>query len=292
MNGFLKRFKSDIRSIGLLGTAVFVALALLSYNPKDPSFNSMGQQGLNTLNYCGLIGSFLADLLYQIMGLPAWLMIAGLFQASILSFKGKGVEFKNLKIIWMALLICSLSALASIYWPDVKVFENQIYLGGLLGLGLATGLIKILNSVGAQVLLWAMTAMMSVFCFEFSVNDIVMDVADFLRDRLDRFQRSQAFKNFKWPEINFAQLPSIPKKKKSEEPTTETLLVEKKNLIPAPQLKLSVQEDVAGDIEELEVVKEDEPNEGADEEVTVSAYEPPARRKVTMPSKTPRRVAN
>ena len=293
MNGFLKRFKSDIRSIGLFGTAVFVALALLSYNPKDPSFNSMGQQGLHTLNYCGLIGSFLADLIYQIMGLPAWLMIAGLFQASVLSFKGKGVEFKNLKVIWMALLICSLSALASVYWPDVKVFEHQIYLGGLLGLGLATGLVKILNSVGAQVLLWAMTAMMSVFCFEFSINDIVMDVADFFRDRIDHFQRSPAFKNFKWPEFSFADLPAIPKKKKAEAPNTETLLVEKRNLIPAPQLKLSVQEDIAGDIEELEAVEDvAATQEGSDEEVAVSPYEPPARRKVTMPSKTPRRVAN
>lgn len=293
MNGFLKRFKSDIRSIGLFGTAVFVALALLSYNPKDPSFNSMGQQGLKTLNYCGLIGSFMADLIYQLMGLPAWLMIAGLFQAALLSFKGKGVEFKNLKVIWMALLICSLSALISIYWPEGKVFEHQIYLGGLLGLGLASGLIKILNSVGAQVLLWALTVMMSVFCFEFSINDIVMDLADLVTDRFDNLNRAKFFKGFKWPEFKFTELPVVSKRKRTETPSTETLIVEKKDLIPAPQLNLLVEEDIAGNVDELEPLESSSgaPVDG-DEEVTVSAYEPPARRKVTMPNKTPRKVAN
>ena len=129
----LKRFKSDIRSIGLTGLAVFIGLALISYNPKDPSFNSLGQQGLKTLNYCGILGSFMADIIYQVMGLPAWLMVAGLVQASIQSFKGGALELKNLRVIWLSLLICSLSALASIYWPQTKVFNNQIYLGGLLG---------------------------------------------------------------------------------------------------------------------------------------------------------------
>ena len=284
MNGFLKRFKSDIRSIGLFGTAVFIGLALLSYNPKDPSFNSMGQQGLKTLNYCGILGSFLADMIYQVMGLPAWLMVAGLFQGAIFSFRGQSVDFKNLKVIWMGLLICSLSALASIYWPESKVFEHQIYLGGLLGLGLATGLVKILNSVGTQILLWALTAMMSVFCFEYSINDIVMDSAEYLKSKLEGFQKAKAFKNLKWPELNFTEL-----KPKAKKQSTETLLVEKKDLIPAPQLNLSVQEDVAGDVEELEVISDEA---AVDEVVTVSAYEPPARRKVTMPNKSPRRVAN
>jgi S-DNA-T family DNA segregation ATPase FtsK/SpoIIIE len=294
----LKRFKSDIRSIGLIALAIFIGLSLLSYNPKDPSFNSLGQQGLKTLNYCGLLGSFLADIIYQLMGLPAWLMVAGLFQASFLSFKGEKLELKNLRIIWMCLLICSLSALASIYWPDTKVFEKQIYLGGLLGIGLASSLVKILNSAGAQILLWSLATTMAVFCFEFSINDVVMEVTDFLKYQVEKIQRSKAFKNFKWPEFNFEE--KSPKLKKEKEAvSTETLLVETKKVIPAPQLNLSLEEEAAGDVKELELLEDDDSkplassdgNE-ADEDVEVSAYEPPARRKVTMQTKTPRKVAN
>jgi DNA segregation ATPase FtsK/SpoIIIE, S-DNA-T family len=284
MNIFFKKFKSDIRSIGFLGLALFIGLALISYNPKDPSFNSLGQQGLKTLNYCGLLGSFLADIIYQAMGLPAWLMVAGLFQAAVLSFKGETVELRNVRILWVALLICSLSALVSIYWSDVKVFEHQIYLGGLLGLGLATGLVKVLNSVGTQVLLWAMTSMLIVFCFEVSINDIVMGAMGFIQDKYDDFKKSDFIKELKKP-----------KPKKKETKSTETILVEKKNLIPEPQLSLAVQEEVEdsahGDITELEMLNAEPPDE-SDEEVAVSAYEPPARRKVTMPTKTPRKVAN
>jgi S-DNA-T family DNA segregation ATPase FtsK/SpoIIIE len=282
MNIFFKRFKSDIRSIGFLGLALFVGLALISYNPKDPSFNSLGQ-GLKTLNYCGILGSFLADLIYQLLGLPAWLMVAGLFQAAILSFKGEAVEIRNVRILWMALLICSLSALMSIYWSDVKVFEQQIFLGGLLGLGLATGLIKVLNSVGTQVLLWAMTAMLVVFCFEVSINEIVSKIADYIKYRLESLQKSDFIRNLK-----------IPKKAK-EARSTETILVEKKKITPEPKLNLAIQEDekdeVAGDVTELEAIGADDENE-AEDDVSVSPYEPPARRKVTMPTKTPRKVAN
>lgn len=292
MNIFFKRFKSDIRSIGFLGLALFIGLALISYNPKDPSFNSLGQ-GLKTLNYCGILGSFMADIIYQLLGLPAWLMVAGLFQAAILSFKGEAVEIRNVRILWMALLICSLSALMSIYWSDVKVFEQQIYLGGLLGLGLATGLIKILNSVGTQILLWSMTAMLIVFCFEVSVNEIVMNLAEFIKYRFEKLQKSDFIRNIKMP---------AKAKPAKEAKNTETILVESKKVIPQPKLNLSVEEDdeeIAGDVEELEAIDADDSDEEENEEakeqdsdVAVSAYEPPARRKVTLQTKTPRRVAN
>lgn len=296
MNGFLKKFKSDIRSIGLFGVAVFIGLALISYNPRDPSFNSLGQQGLHTLNYCGILGSFIADLIYQLMGLPAWLMVAGLFQAAFLSFKGESLELKNVRIIWMSLLICSLAALASIYWPDTKVFENQIYLGGLVGLGLASGLVKILNSVGAQILLWSMATLMAVFCFEFSINDVVMKVTEYIQDQFEKMQKSKFVKNFKWPELKFDDLKPI--KENKSVISTETLLVESKKAIPEPKLTLTVEEDPVGDVKELQVIVDEEELEASvaasedEEDVQVSAYEPPARRKVTIQTKTPRKVAN
>lgn len=291
MNVFFKRFKSDIKSIGFLGLALFIGLALLSYNPKDPSFNSVGQ-GLKTLNYCGILGSFMADLIYQSMGLPSWLMVAGLFQAAVLSFKGESVELRNIRILWTALLICSLSALVSIYWPDVKIFEKQIYLGGLLGVGLSTGLMRVLNSVGTQILLWSLSALLVVFCFEISINDIVMGVVEKVQELYAQFLKSDFVKNLKAP-----KKPKASKAEKARENQTETLLVESKKLVPEPQLNLSVEEEAVGDVKELELLPDSEKDEAVeadegDESVEVSAYEPPARRKVTMPTQAPRRVAN
>lgn len=281
MDIFFKRFKSDIRSIGFFGAALFIGLALLSYNPRDPSFNSLGK-GLNTLNYCGILGSFLADLIYQLMGLPAWLMVAGLLQAAYLSFKGQMVELKNIRILWMALLICSLSALATIYWPQTKIFENQIYLGGLLGLGLATGLVKLLNSVGTQILLWAVTAMLAVFCFEVSINEVVSNLIEFAKEQMKKMKKINLSAKLKLPEIK--KVRAVSEKAEAEE------------AIAKINIATTESEEVAGDVKELEFVNESETEAdkpaAQEENVEVSAYEPPARRKVTLTAKTPRKVAN
>ncbi len=287
MNAFFKKFRNDVKAIGFLGLGLFLALALASYNSKDPSFNSIGH-GFKTLNYCGILGSFLADLIFQLMGLPAWMMVAGLFQAALLSFRGQQVELKNIRIVWMVLLICGLSALATIYWPVTKIFENQIYLGGLIGVGLSTALVRVLNSVGAQVLLWAMCSMLIVFCFEISLREIVMRFVDFFQDRLEQAQKSQLLKNWKWPDLKKEKVPGtftplkVPGTFKKE-PISEQAPVE---------MKIAVQQALIPR-DEGENQDEDQVDEGVDETVAVSPYEPPARRKVVMPTtKMPRRVEN
>jgi len=296
VNLFFKRFKSDVKSITYLGLAIFIGLSLLSYNPKDPSFNSASLSGLKTLNYCGILGSFLADLVYQLMGLPAWLMVAGLFQVALnslrgLSYKAEATDLRNIRLVWIALLVCCLSALMSIYWPQVKVFEKQIYLGGLLGLGLSMGLTKALNSVGAQVLLWAMTSLLIVFCFEVSLNEIVRNGVGFLKTQAEKIsgkisgkiQKSDFFKKIKFPEIKKKLKLAVAK-------STETLLVESKNLIPEPKLKLYVDEST--ETESLASETENFPSEASEGDVAVSAYEPPAHRKINKPNTAPRKVAN
>lgn len=300
MSAFIKKFKSDVKAIGFLSLGLFVALALVSYNPKDPSFNSIGH-GFKTMNYCGLLGSFLADLVYQLIGLSAWLAVAGLFQVSILSFKGAPTELKNMRIVWLAILICGLSALTAIYWPHTKIFENQIYPSGLLGLGLASGLVKILNEIGAQIILWALSSVMVVFCFEISLREMVMNLYDFLADTLERSYKSDFFKNWKWPEIK----KSIENKNLLKKAEAKPLLnsvdkpVEISRNSSEQQLlqKSTIKEELIEETTSSEAFSEDEGAAdnsvlSANNEVAVSAYEPPARRKVVMPTKSPRRVEN
>ncbi len=300
MSAFIKKFKSDVKAIGFLSLGLFVALALVSYNPKDPSFNSIGH-GFKTMNYCGLLGSFLADLVYQLIGLSAWLAVAGLFQVSILSFKGAPTELKNMRIVWLAILICGLSALTAIYWPHTKIFENQIYPSGLLGLGLASGLVKILNEIGAQIILWALSSVMVVFCFEISLREMVMNLYDFLADSVERSYKSDFFKNWKWPEIK----KSIENKNLLKKAEAKPLLnsvdkpVEISRNSSEQQLlqKSTIKEELIEETTSSEASSEDEGAAdnsvlSANNEVAVSAYEPPARRKVVMPTKSPRRVEN
>lgn len=306
MNTFFKRFQQDVRAIGFLGTGLFFALALASYNTKDPSFNSMGQ-GLHTLNYCGIVGSFLADAVYQIFGLTAWFAVAGLFHASFQSFKGEKIILKDLRHVLGFFLILFSAALISIYTKESKIFENQIYPGGLIGLGLATGFVKILNSVGAQVLLWTLTLVLFVFYFEYSLQDAlegpVHKMQRLILKTMDRLKEGGFFKGWSWSEIkekvSTARTKSVEAAESKKSSISNNLVVQPK--APTRVEKTEEQNtEPEHDVNELEFADDDqsveteEPIEDFPMQpgVQLSTYESPVRKKSNPPVKTPRRVEN
>ncbi|MBK9324700.1 MAG: DNA translocase FtsK 4TM domain-containing protein [Bdellovibrionaceae bacterium] len=180
MNLILKKFRHDIFAISFLGLACFFALALASFNPIDPSLNSLGQ-GLRASNHCGLVGSFLADLLYQFFGVTAWLIVAGFLKVAYAGFRREELDLKNIRFIWGLLLVINLSSILSLYLPEKRVFANQIYLGGLLGLGVSQALLRAFNYVGVQVVLWSLSAVLVVFYSERTVKELFGWPRDILR---------------------------------------------------------------------------------------------------------------
>ena len=283
-----------MRAIGLLGIGLFLALALVSYNPQDPSFNSIGQ-GLKTLNYCGLIGSFLADLIYQIFGLTAWIAVSLLFYIAYNSFKAEKTHLKDIRHLLGFILISMVAALVTIYLPHTKLFNEQIYPGGLLGLGLSIGLIKIFNTIGAQIILWTASLVLFVFCFEYSLQEALESPLEKLQDRMSSLfektnKKSKDEKSFWTNLITGWTFPKFkePKNENSEMKIKSTHSEQKKEIKNLPNeivlidpIESKVMADVSSEIDT-----------DVDENVEVSEYEQPPRRKVIIPVKTPRRVEN
>ncbi len=173
MHQLLDKRKQDIIGIVFLSSGLFLAIALFTFNPSDPSLNSVGK-GLLVTNYCGYAGSFLSDALYQILGLSAWLFVGGFFWGAILNFRGKSPTIKNLRFIWSSILLLTVVTLLSAYFPDVKIFRGQISIGGLLGLGFYKTLTYTFNKVGAQIILWAAVAMLTIFYSEKTVQELIV----------------------------------------------------------------------------------------------------------------------
>ncbi len=299
MNSFLKRFQHDVRAIGLLGLGLFLALALVSYNPQDPSLNSLGQ-GLKTLNYCGIIGSFLADLIYQAFGLTAWLAIATLFYVAFNSFKAEKTHLKDVRHLLGFILVVFVAALTTIYFPDTKLFDDQIYPGGLLGLGLSMGFVKIFNSIGAQIILWTGSLVLFVFCFEYSLQEALESPLENLQDKFAGFFETKGKgKNAEtwWMRMTagwtFNPLKKNEDDKKGEnkkERPTEMKIGSSQSAVKAQEF---IEEDDITETNEEETELDSVlAQDVSDDDVEVSMYEPPARRKVIMPVKTPRRVEN
>lgn len=291
MNQFLKKFRQDVIAISFLGIGLFLALALVSYNPYDPSMNSIGQ-GLKASNYCGIVGSFLADMLYQFFGLAAWVVVGSCLKMAYASFKGESLNLKNIRFVWALLLIVNIAALLSLYLPNTKIFHEQIYLGGLLGLGVSQALIRAFNSIGVQVILLSLMAVLVVFYFEKSLQELTEAPRGFLAmlkkkkvgDKIAAFFAGMFVKDTKKPKAL---------KVKEEKPKTVFPLSDKKFV------GKDEEEEKEDDEDDLDAaLAADEADDESDEEVEeedeeeVPAVKLAQKRKVVMKAKPPRRIEN
>lgn len=171
MNGFFKKFKRDVAGVIWLAAALFLSLALFSFRPTDPSFNSTGIN-LTGHNYCGYMGSFLADILFQIWGLSAWLLVFSSFRFCLRTFRGVAEAWLGPRLIWGALLMTTSSSLLSLYLPGKKLFGQHIAVGGLVGTVVSNGLVSAFNFLGVSIILWSVALLLLVFYTERSLPEL------------------------------------------------------------------------------------------------------------------------
>lgn len=288
MNQFLKKFRQDVSAISFLGLGLFFALALISYNPFDPSMNSIGQ-GLKATNYCGIVGSFLADILYQFLGLAAWVIVGSMFKISYAAFRGEPLNLKNIRFVWALLLIVNTAALLSLYLPTMKLFRDQIYLGGLLGLGVSQALMRAFNSIGVQVILLSFMAVLIVFYFEKSIEEMT----EAPRRLIGVIRKKKVLDKI----ATFFAGMFISKKNQSKAGKKALQKEDKpKSAFPLMNKKFIEKEDDDDEIdhqfgEQMELESSEEDKE-EDDDQEVPAVRLAQKRKVVMRAKPPRRIEN
>ncbi len=139
--------------IGFLGItlAILMALALLSYSPRDASFNVSAQPfGTRPAqNWVGPAGAYTADFVFQVLGYAAFVVPMGIFALGLRWFRSKPIDSAIAALIGYAVLVLALPALLSLWKiPDVR---DSIPPGGFVGGIAAEGLQHAFNSVGAHV---------------------------------------------------------------------------------------------------------------------------------------------
>ncbi|MGA2481620.1 MAG: DNA translocase FtsK [Candidatus Acidiferrales bacterium] len=131
--------------------AVLITLALLSYSPRDASFNvsASSPDDHPSRNWIGPVGAHGADLLFQGLGFAAFLLPAGLLALGLRWFRSRPVESPVAKLIGYGLLLLTLPSLLSLWHiPEVR---GTVAAGGLLGVLLSRGLLAAFNTIGAHV---------------------------------------------------------------------------------------------------------------------------------------------
>ncbi len=263
-----KKFRQDIVAILFLGACIFLAMALISFNPKDPSLNSVGFN-LKATNFCGVVGSFLSDLMYQFFGLTSWVFVAGLLRLSIASFKGKEVKLRSHRVLWAFILVMTTASLLALYFPQKKIFGDLIFLGGLLGLGVSQVLMKAFNSVGVQIILWSITGILCIFYSEKTLQELLAPIKIAALWLLRQMKK-------------LGDIRLLPPVEKDVDNSAESPV--KKDPMFSLNKKL---EEAQAPVKQLDLIDESEDMPEEKEEISWAP-----RRKVILKAKPPRRIEN
>jgi S-DNA-T family DNA segregation ATPase FtsK/SpoIIIE len=149
--------RNEIVAILLLAVGLLLVLCLVSaaFYPNDPSWNSIGQA--ETHNWAGAIGANVAALLFQSIGLAAYLLPLLLLAAAWRRFKTRSFRAPFSRLLGLVLLTLAAASLLSI--SNIRpIFDASVQPGGLVGTLISRGLASGLNTVGAIVLLVALAA--------------------------------------------------------------------------------------------------------------------------------------
>ena len=150
--------------------AVLLALALLSYSPKDKAFNvsAAAADGSPARNWIGPAGAYGSDILFQIFGFGAFLLPAAILVLGWRWFRSRPIDSQWATLAGFVLLLLSLPTLLALWhvW-DVR---GAVPAGGLLGTLFSNGLRTGFNLWGANLVAIALlvTAMFMTTRFSFS----------------------------------------------------------------------------------------------------------------------------
>jgi S-DNA-T family DNA segregation ATPase FtsK/SpoIIIE len=174
--------RNEIVAVLLFAVGLLLTLCLVSaaFYPSDPSWNSAGQAG--TRNWAGAIGANVAALLFQSIGLAAYLLPCLLLAAAWRRFKTRTFRAPFSRLLGLVLLTLAAAALLSI--SNIQpIFDSSVQPGGLVGTLISRGLASGLNTVGATVLLVAIAATGLLLATNFSFIGLYEKIVSLLEER-------------------------------------------------------------------------------------------------------------
>ncbi len=128
---------SKIRSLLLFGISLATFASLISYDPSDPSFNLVTDSYPSNLFL--YFGSYLSDLIYQLIGISAYIIPLSFVVWSYELFRVGQITFPKIRFLLMLMSI-SCAACAADYF-EIAILPSRS--GGILGIGLWSLIISI-----------------------------------------------------------------------------------------------------------------------------------------------------
>ncbi len=149
---FFRRRLIEVIGLALLAGAAFLALALIGFDPADPSLNTAARRA--PANLAGAPGAYAADLLLQFVGASAVILVAALA-----TWGWRLVSHRRLTRLWLrfALILVALvvAATAGAAVPAPGGWPVPSGLGGAVGAGAFGALAPLLARAGISETVFA-----------------------------------------------------------------------------------------------------------------------------------------
>jgi len=149
----------------MLGLIVLVAaglllLALVSYTPSDPSFNTVGGGAGGRLahNWTGMVGAYASDLLLQTVGIAIFFVPLAAIRIGISWMRSQRVGSTKTKVAGIALWLIFAPALIALL-PGQMLWRHALPIGGIEGTILAGELMHFINYPGTLIVCGLMVAL-------------------------------------------------------------------------------------------------------------------------------------
>lgn len=164
------RLKSDFLSICYLALSGLFSLSLFSYDPKDLSFHSKVYNWSEpTHNFCGYLGSFLSDILYQFFGLGAWFVPLLFFWLFWSRIRGERPSLE--KVLFFGVGALS-SCLSLGFFSSFYLFDGLIFAGGAFGKNVFESLYPLVSQGGLFIIVAISFALTALVFFEKTLSEI------------------------------------------------------------------------------------------------------------------------
>src|SRR3990167_8768464 len=101
--------RKELWAILALAAGVFFSLCLISYDPADPALN-VASNVSGVTNLGGLVGAYLADILFSVFGISAYVLAGIFFLISTLLFLGRDVSLHPRQSLAYVVMIVAAAA--------------------------------------------------------------------------------------------------------------------------------------------------------------------------------------
>jgi S-DNA-T family DNA segregation ATPase FtsK/SpoIIIE len=165
-----RRLNEIIGMIVLVGAGLLL-LALASYTPSDPSFNTVGSYvtGRPAHNWAGMVGAFLADAMLQTIGVAAFFLPLVLGRLGLCWMRSRPAGSPLAKTLGLGLWVLFGPAAIALL-PGHMMWRNALPIEGMTGRLLADFMVHFLNLPGACIVLGLMVALSLYLATTFTFN--------------------------------------------------------------------------------------------------------------------------